>query len=507
MTQFDTIIVGAGHNGLTCANYLARKHQRVLVLEASDVCGGLAAPREFHAGFRAPVANHSLHIADKVISDLKLMSYGLETQALDLVGLSPDGQNITLKGNEVTGVSSSDSSEFHKFTQLNQKLADMFGPFWLKTVPPIGNNSISEMMSFAQLGLKMRLLGKEDMQEFLRVVTLPMFDYLAEFIENDRLKALATWDALIGTKLAPRSPNNSVLHMLYRMASNTKPSANAENFIQALEASARDQGVEIRTGSAVEKIEVAGSESGLLVSGVVLASGERIEAKRVVSSADPRTTFMKLVGVENLEVEFTGRVNRFRDRGLVSKLNLAVSKLPDFKGVSQPNGRMIIAPDLETIEWAFDDAKYGDVPNTPVLEVSVPSLYNQSLAPAGKHVVSVNVMYTPYAQRENWDDTARQKLLDSCLTLLETYAPSMGESILASDLQTPVDLEENYGVSGGHWHHGDFALDQLIMMRPTYGAAQYNSPINGLHLCGAGTHPAGDLTGMPGHNAAKEILS
>jgi phytoene dehydrogenase-like protein len=507
VTQFDTIIVGGGHNGLTCANYLARKNQRVLVLEAADTCGGLAAAREFRTGFKAPVAGHSLHVSERIISDLKLESHGFQSRGMDLMGLSHDGNHITLRGQSVSGVSDEDRAEVRRFFELNQKLANMFGPFWLKTVPRIGNNTFSEMLSFAELGIKMRMLGKEDMQEFLRVITLPMFDYLAEYVESGRLKSLLAWDALIGTKLAPRSPNNSVLHLLYRMAGNTKPTANSLSFISALESAAKENGVQIVTNASVQRIVLSASEKGLIASGVELENGEQIEAARVVSSADPRTTFLKLVGAENLEVEFTGRIDRFRDKGLVSKLHVAMSALPAFTGLDNPNGRMIIAPDLETMEWAFDDAKYGGVPETPVLEVTVPTIDNPDLAPAGQHVLSANIMYTPYDQKEDWDDAAKAKLLDRAMNILEAYAPGLKSKAIGAELLTPKDLEAQYRVSGGHWHHGDFALDQLIMMRPTYGAAQYQTPIAGLHLCGAGTHPAGDLTGMPGHNAAKEILS
>ena len=315
MTQFDTIIVGGGHNGLTCANYLARKNQRVLVLEAADTCGGLAAAREFRTGFKAPVAGHSLHVSERIISDLKRVSW-FSKSWYGPHGLSHDGNHITLRGQSVSGVSDEDQAEVRRFFELNQKLANMFGPFWLKTVPRIGNNTFSEMLSFAELGLKMRMLGKEDMQEFLRVITLPMFDYLAEYVESGRLKSLLAWDALIGTKLAPRSPNNSVLHLLYRMAGNTKPTANSLSFISALESAAKENGVQIVTNALVQRIVLSASEKGLIASGVELENGEQIEAARLVSSADPRTTFLKLVGAENLEVEFTGRIDRFRDKGI-----------------------------------------------------------------------------------------------------------------------------------------------------------------------------------------------
>ncbi len=509
MTAYDTIIIGAGHNGLVCAGYLAKGGQRVLVLEARQACGGLAASYEFHKGFRACLAQHVGHFPESIRRDLNLAKHGLSSRrsAPDLTWLSPDGAHIRLSENRLSGIAEAERQAYDKYSRLMTRFAAMLAPFWLKTVPPIGHNSLSEILSFAQLGLKLRLLGKADMREFLRVVTLPIYDLLDEFLTHPGLKAMVSWDALIGSHQAPRSPNNSVIQLLYRLASDTVKTAQVESLISALSDSALERGVEIRTAIPVARIEVEPGSQGLCAVGVRLEGGETISAARVVSSADPKTTFLKLLGAEFLEIEFTNRIQRIRDRGLVSKLHLALDRLPSFSDLEAPGGRLILAPDMDSIEWAYDHAKYGDVPDMPVLEVSIPSLVNPRMAPDGQHVLSANILYTPYQQREGWNEAARELLFRRVMDVLEGYAPGLGGLVLGSQLLTPIDLESRFGVSGGHWHHGDLALDQLIMMRPTYGAAQYRTPIQGLYLCGAGSHPGGDLTGIPGHNAAKEILS
>ena len=509
LNSFDTAIIGAGHNGLVCAGYLAKRGQRVLVLEASDNCGGLASTYEFHPGFRASIAGHVGHMPKRIVNDLGLGDYGFtsDIEAPELVWPDGDGSRIRLAQNGLSGVSDDEQASFERYSRRMHGFARMLSPFWLKTVPPIGNNSLSELTAFAQLGIKLRLLGKDEMREFLRIVTLPMHDLMAEFFRHTGLKALLSWDALIGSRQAPRTPNNSVLQLLYRIADDTLKSTRVESLVSALKRSAEHHGAEIRTSAPVARILTEPVATGLAAVGVTLENGERIAADRVVSSADPKTTFLKLLGAAKLEIEFTNRIRRLRDRGMVSKLLLALSEQPGFTGVDTPTGRHILAPNLEAIEGAYDDAKYGDVPEAPVLEVVIPSLSNPDLAPEGAHVLSANILYTPYRRRDGWNTLARGLLLERALEMLEHYAPSIRELIVGEQLLTPMDIESRFGTSGGHWHHGDMALDQLIMMRPTYGAAQYRTPIAGLYLCGAGAHPGGDLTGIPGHNAAKEILS
>lgn len=500
---YDTIVIGAGHNGLICATYLAQKGQRVLVLEANDVVGGLAARHEFHPGFLASIAHTVTHFPKKISSDLNLEAHGLELNdaSLPLIGLAADGNHVVLDGEQGAGIRDSDATAYREYLQIMNRFADALRPFWLRTIPRIGVNSFSDKMTFAHIGLNLRRLGKKDMREFLRVVSLPTRDLMDEYFDNDILKALISWDGLIGSRQAPRSPNNSVLAMLYRLGG-----SRVCGLIEALQASASAAGVEIRTGSAVSRVDIQAGSNGLATKGVQLSTGELIAANRVVSSADPQTTFLNLVGVENLEIGFTNRIRRLRCDGLVAKLHLALSGLPEFSGLENPDGRMIIAPDMDAIEFAFDDAKYGECSQQPVLEVVIPSLSDASLAPDGQHVLSAHVMFVPNRLKGGWNESARDSLSENVIDTIAQYAPGIREQIVHKQLLTPADIDESWHATGGHWHHTEFALDQLLMMRPTYEAAQYSTPVSGLYLCGAGCHPGGDVTGCPGHNAAQEIL-
>lgn len=508
LTQYDTVIIGAGHNGLVCAAYLARKNQNVLILEASEQYGGLARTVEFHPGFKAAVAHHARHFPNRISRDLRLEQHGLTTSKnIPCIGLGIDGDHVILEGEQLVGISAEDQQSFGKYNRLMRRFAEKLAPFWLKTVPRIGHNSLGELLSFAHLGLNLRLLGQADMREFFRMITLPMHDLTNEYFTHPGLKAMLSWDALIGSKQAPRSPNNSVFHLLYRMASDSSATTDVEGLITSLYTAAVSLGVEIRTSTPVVSIEIDQDGSGMKAVGVRLENGELVTARNIASSADPKTTFLKLLGAQFLEIEFTNRIARIRSDGLVSKLNLALSGLPDFKGLDKPEGRLFIAPSLESIEWAFDDAKYGKGPSEPVIEITIPTLQRPDHAPEGSHVLSAQIMYTPYKHEDQWSEHARTELIEKTIDAIARYAPGIRGQIVSHELLTPTDLESQYLVHGGHWHHGDFALDQMLMMRPTYGAAQYRTPIEGLFLCGAGSHPGGDITGMPGHNAAKEILS
>ena len=513
MQQYDTIIIGAGHNGLICASYLAREGQRVLVLEASDTPGGLAATREFHPGFRASVAHTISQFSAKVAKDLSLEAHGYAATAaaMPTIGLSVTGEHVVVDGAEVSGPSAKDVARYGDYRRLLQRFAGLLKPFWLKTMPRIGSSSRSGLMTFAQLGLKLRLLGKEDMGEFMRVATLPARDLMDENFDSELLKAVLSWDGLIGSKMAPRSPNATVLALLYRMCgehggAHALPVGGMESLVKALCSAAAEAGVDIRTATPVARIQIQADENGLKTTGVVLDSGELIAASRVVSSADPKRTFLEFVGVEYLEIEFTNRIRRLRCDGYVAKLHLALSGTPNFEGLSQPDGRMIIAPTMDAIEFAFDDAKYGGFSQQPVMEILVPSLRDTSLAPTGQHVLSAHIMYVPYKLKGGWTDAARGALCEQAIDTIARYAPGIKEQILHAELLTPLDLEKTHHVTGGHWHHAEFSIDQMLMMRPTYEAAQYRTPIPGLYLCGAGCHPGGGLMGGPGHNAARELI-
>jgi len=513
LARYDSIIIGAGHNGLVCAAYLARSGQSVLVLEASDTAGGLGANREFHPGFQASVAHSVSHFSQKIANDLKLSSHGFKAKAdsLPTIGLSTDNEHVVVHNGSLSGTSSDDAAAYRDYLRLMHRFADALKPSWLKTMPGIGNAGMSDLLTMGRLGLNIRMLGKKDMREFMRIATLPARDLMDEYFDDDLLKATLSWDGLIGSKRAPRSPNGAVLAMLYRMAgesrgAHTIPAGGVNGLIEALSAAATTSGAEIRCAAAVSRVLIDGNTDGLLAKGVQLADGEKIEAERIISATDPKRTFLNLVGVEHLEIGFTNRIRRLRCDGYVAKLHLALNGLPEFNGLERPDGRMIIAPDMDTIEFAYDHAKHGELPAKPVVEIVIPSVHDASLAPAGQHVLSAHVMYVPYRLKGEWTDADRDQICERAIDTIAQYAPGIREQILHQEFLTPPDLEQNYRVTGGHWHHAEFAIDQMLMMRPTYEAAQYGTPIPGLFLCGAGCHPGGDIMGGAGHNAAREIL-
>ncbi|MEE4107825.1 MAG: NAD(P)/FAD-dependent oxidoreductase [Halieaceae bacterium] len=510
---YDSIIIGAGHNGLVCATLLARSGQRVLVLEASDRAGGLAAEREFHPGFRAGVAQTVYALPETVIRDLALESHGFAAgEPLPLIALSERQAPITIRDDALSGASDTDSDAYAAYRSRLQTFARALAPFWEKTMPRVGATGLRDLATFGELGLKLRLLGRDDMLEFFRVATLPMRDLLDEHFENDVLKAALSWDGLVGSKLAPRSPNQAVLTLLARMAGSRGgqhylPAGGTAGLVDALTRAAKTAGAELRLNAPVARVTIEGDENGQRCTGVRLEDGSELTARRVVSSADPKTTFFSLVGAPSLEIEFSNRIRRLRADGYVAKLHLALSGLPAFTGLDEPLGRLLIAESMDAIEFAYDDAKHGGCSERPVMEVLLPTLQRPDLAPPGQHVLAAQVMYLPAAPKGGWTEELRSTCLARLLATLERHAPGIGDLVLHAELLTPADIERDYGVSGGHWHHAEPAIDQLLMMRPTYEAAQYRTPIDGLWLCGAGSHPGGDLTGNPGRNAAREILA
>ena len=513
MDRYDSIIVGAGHNGLVCAAYLAQSGQRVLLLEASAIAGGLGSSREFHPGFHASVAHSVSHFSGKVADDLNLESHGYHpgSDALPTIGLSVDKQHVTVHHDALNGAGAEDEGAYRDYSRLMRRFASAMQPFWLKTMPRIGSTGLPDLITFAHIGLNIRRMGKKDMQEFLRIASLPARDLMDEYFDNDILKATLSWDGLVGSKMAPRSPNSAILAMLYRMAGKSRgahmiPPGGVAGLVAALSESATASGVTIRYGTAVSRILIEAGNEGLVASGVQLADGDTIRANRVISATDPQRTFLNLVGVEYLDIGFTNRIRRLRCDGYVAKMHLALSGAPEFAGLDRADGRMIIAPDMDSIEFAFDDAKYGNCSTNPVMEIVVPSLHDASLAPDGQHVLSAHVMYVPNRLNGGWTEAARDQIENRAIDTIARYAPRIREQIIHKEFLTPADLEQDYRVTGGHWHHTEFAMDQLLMMRPTYGAAQYRTPIPGLFLCGAGCHPGGDITGAAGHNAAREIL-
>ncbi|MEO1042031.1 MAG: NAD(P)/FAD-dependent oxidoreductase [Pseudomonadota bacterium] len=512
MTQYDAIVIGAGHNGLVCASLLAKAGRRVLVVEASPSVGGLASSREFSDGFRAAPVHSVTHFSSVVAGALNLQQYGLSfNPSCPTIGLAEDAAPISLHGDQVWGVGGSDTDAYAEYRQKLLRYGKAISVIWEKTLPRIGLAGLRDSGVYAQAFMKMRGLGGEDMSELVRVLTLPMRDLVSECFEDPRLQALLCWDGLIGSKMAPRSPNNAVLPLLLRMNGESggdyvTPKGGVSALVDALAACAKAAGVTIKTDAPVKNVTIEGSEQGLAAVGVELVGGETISAPLVVSSADPKTTFLDLVGAGNLEIQFANRISRLRSKGYVAKFHAALSELPTIPGVDSLEGRMIIAPDMDAIEFAYDEAKYGEASESPVMEIAFPSLHDPSVAPQGQHVLSAHVMYAPYDEKTGWSDEARNAFKDRVLATLERHIPGLGALIKGSELLTPLDIEQQYGATGGHWHHVELALEQMMMMRPTHGAAQYATPIPGLYLCGAGSHPGGGIMGAAGHNAARRIL-
>jgi phytoene dehydrogenase-like protein len=510
-----TIIIGAGHNGLVCAAYLARAGRDVLVLEAADRVGGAAVTREFAAGHRVSACAHLLYLLDAgVHRDLDLGAHGLKLARTNLktVALGADGRHLVLDGAQVESgsIGDDDRRALADYRARMLKFARVLARQHNRRPPRVGGGDRSNLFGAAALGFDIRRLGRDDMREFLRIAGINIYDVLEETFDDERLKGALAFDAVLGTNLGPRS-NNSVLALLHRLSGQAVdgsrgpaiPAGGMGAVTAAIAAAATAKGAQIRTSSHVARITLDGDR----VSGVQLASGETIAADTVISNADPTSTLLGLLGARNLETGFTQRIRHFRARGTAAKLHLALDSLPEFAGLAPAlaGERIVIAPDMTYVEHAFDASKYGQCSPEPALEITIPTVHDPSLAPSGHHVLSAVVQYAPYDDRAN-TDAARGEFLERTLAVLERHARTLRRHVVAAEMLLPFDIEREFRISGGHWHHGELALDQLLMLRPAPGAAQYAMPVNGLYLCGAGCHPGGGVMGSAGGNAARAVL-
>lgn len=510
----DVVIIGGGHNGLVCAAYLAKAGKKVTVLEAADQVGGAAATREFAPGFKASVA-HLLYLLDQDISkELGLESQGLRMAKSDLktIALARDGNHITISAESVEGggLSSQDQTAYREYRRFMSKFAGIIGRLH-RQIPPRITYQRKDLLALGKTALGIRMMGRDDVREFLRIAGINIHDILQENFDHPLLKGALSLDAVLGTHSGPRS-NNSVFTALHRMSGNTGEAAGAASIpaggmgavTEALAAAARKFGAVIRTGSAVSEILMDGNA----VSGVQLADGEQIAAAKVVSNADPKTTIMNLLGARHVEAGFAQKIGNIRAQGNAAKLHLALDGLPDFKGISQDQlgERLVIAPNVEYVERAFNHCKYGEYSTEPVAEIILPSIHDSSLAPAGKHVLSAIIQYAPRKLGMGWG-AGKAAFLDKVMELLCAYAPDIREKVLAAELLSPEDIEQDFRMAGGHWHHGELALDQFLMLRPVPKSAQYKTPVDGLYFCGAGCHPGGGVMGSAGKNAASVVLA
>lgn len=512
--QFDAVIVGAGHNGLVSAAYLARSGMKVLLLEASDKVGGAASTSEFSEGFSVSEVAHFLYaLHPTIVKDLRLNNHGLTFAVTDLstIALSKEGRHVTFKGGSADGedLSIDDADNYRQFHARMMRFSKVLAATLQDRPPRLMNGDIKDKLSLAKLGWNLRKLGKQDMQELLRVAAINIYDVLNENFESQLLKGALSVDAVLGSHTGPRSPN-TVLGFLYRRVGETFgfkgpaiPSGGMGCVSNAIASSAKSLGAEIRTNSRVEQILIEGTK----VVGVKLRGGEVINSSRVISNADPKSTFSDLIGYPQLDTEFSRRVSNIRMKGNTAKLHLALDALPQFTGLGENDtgSRLVIAPDADYVERAFNHAKYCEYSEHPIIEISIPTVHDRNLAPVGKHVLSAVVQYAPHSLKEGWAE-ANKNFKALVIDLIEGYAPGLKQLITASELLTPADIESRFGTTAGHWHHGELALDQFLMLRPFPGMSQYATAIDGLYLCGAGSHPGGNVMGLVGRNCAKTVL-
>lgn len=523
-THFDAIVVGAGHNGLVTAAYLAKAGQRVLVLERRDTVGGVAVTEEFAPGFRVDSCMQGTGwIHPAAWSELELGRRGVELIHTDSTVFAPlpDGDSLLLwrtmqkSAEEINRFSPADAANWWTFSDRMARLASFLEALYSITPPDIADVGLSDILSMARLGPHVRRLGTEDTIELLRVLPMSVAELLDDWFETDLLKGTIGAGGISHIAQGPRAAGTAYLllhHQLGRqrgaLRGPTLVRGGIGRLTAALADAAQQYGAEIRTGAAVEDIKTVHGRVG----GVRLKNGQELRADRVISNADPRHTVLDLVGPMHFEPTFVRKIKNIKFRGIRAYVHLALERLPAFasrrEGDTHLRGRISLSPSLDYLERASDDAKYGRVSEKPYLSIVIPSLSDDSLAPAGKHVMSIAVQYAPYHRNDgDWDDARRDALGDHVLDTLAEYAPDIRECISHRQVLTPHDLEDIYGVPEGHLYHGELTLDQFFFMRPVAGWAQYRTPIHGLYVCGASTHPGGGVIGAPGYNAAREITS
>lgn len=513
MPSFDILVLGAGPNGMAAAFRLAQAGHRVTVLEAADTPGGAARGWDFAPGYRSPGLAHILHLLDpRVAQTMGLARHGLTlSPPLPTIALSADGHHLTFGGTfgeVLTGASPGEARAWRLLRDKLLRYAGVLAPFKQMTPPRLASGAGNEVLRLAKLALKARLLGAEDFRELLRLFLINIWDMLEDDLTDPRLKGLLAFDATLGSWLGPRSPNSLIL-LLNRLAGEANgraaalvlPQGGMESVARAMQAALASRGIQVRTGAQVTKILVENGRAG----GVALASGETLRADRVVSALNPKTTLLSLVGPRALDAGLTTRLRHQKTRGAAAKLHLALTGLPDFRG-ADPAARLVIAPSSDAVEAAFNPGKYGEVPKAPVMEVVIPSLTTPGLAPQGHHVLSAIVQFAPHAPKEG-AEAARAQLLEASLAQLETHAPGLRRLVAHAELLMPQDIEDRFGLIGGNWHHGELSVEQMLFLRPLYELSQYRTPIAGLWLAGAGSHPGGGISGAAGWNAAEALLN
>ncbi len=519
---YDAVIVGGGHNGLTCACYLAAAGWKVRVLERREIVGGAAVTEEFHPGFRNSVASYTVSLLNpKVIRDLRLAENGLRIVERPVSNFLPLNDREYLKAGpeekdtvaEVAKFSKRDAERLPEYNRHLDVIADLLRDLVLQTPPNVGGG-IGDMLAALKLGNRFRHLDMEQRRDLLDLFAKSAGDMLDAWFESAPIKALFGFDSVVGNYASPYTPGSAyvLLHHVFGEVNGKKGAwghaiGGMGAITQAMAAEAENRGVEITTNAKVAKVNVVNGRA----TGVTLADGSVIDAKRVVSNLNPKLLYLDLIDESELDADFVRRMRAFKCASGTFRMNVALSELPDFtclpgKGAHHGAG-IIFAPSLKYMDRAFIDAKRQGFSKQPIVEMLIPSVLDDSLAPPGQHVASLFCQHfdPKLPDGQSWDDV-KEKAVDAVIDTVDRYAPNFRRSILGSAALSPLDLERKFGLVGGDIFHGALSLDQLYSARPMLGHANYRGPLKGLYMCGAGTHPGGGVTGAPGHNAAREIL-
>ncbi len=515
--SYDAVIVGAGHNGLTCGAYLARSGKRVLVLERKQQVGGASVTEEFSPGFKASTYSFIMgHLHPKVISDLELRKHGLENIEVPNVINPTDDDCIVFSKDpvktreQIARFSKRDADNYPKFFERLQSTISVLRRLQLETPVNPFRKDPAGLWKTARFVWRYRDSEKE-FYNLIRTLSLSAHDYVSRWFETDIVKAKFMYWATIGGNTGPYSPGTAfylVTHLIGQTGMSFAKGGMG-NVANAIAKSGEAHGMEVRCGTEVEEILIR--DGGAY--GVLLTGGQEIHAKRVVSNLSAKVTFGNLVAREHLPDEFIEDIDGFRTRGMSFKLLCAIDSLPRYKGFSQEKTGVEypayahICPTPEFLERAFDEAKYGWYSSEPFLSPIVPTYYDDSLAPDGKHVITFQGGVSPYELRNSTWKIEGPRLVKNVMSVMNRFAPGFSDSVIDYKLFTPKDIEDDINMPGGNTQHGELTLDQLFFMRPVPGYADYRSPVKSLYQCGASTHPGGAVSAVPGHNAAREILS